>query len=159
MLLHPIMYKSILTACFIALLLTACAATDTLSPFTTDGCSLFPDRSPFGKVDWCHCCVAHDLMYWRGGTEEARLNADRELETCVQKASASAALAHVMFAGVRVAGSPYLPTWFRWGYGWPFGRPYGPLTPEEETLASSLEREYRARHPMLACPNRTPINE
>lgn len=142
-----------------ALLLAACASAGSLRPFTTDGCSLFLDRSPFGETDWCHCCVAHDLVYWRGGTEEARFNADSELKACVQKASGSTLLANVMFAGVRIGGSPYLPTWFRWGYGWPFGRPYGRLTPQEETLALSLEREYRAKNPMLACPSRTPVSD
>lgn len=153
------MRKDSLTACFMALLLAACASPNRLDPVTTDGCSLFPDRSPFGEADWCHCCVAHDLVYWRGGIEETRLDADRELEACVKKASGSALLASVMFAGVRISGSPYLPTWFRWGYGWPFGRPYGVLTPQEEALASSLERDYRAKNPMLACPDRVSANE
>ena len=153
------MYKSSLTAFIMALLLAACAYADSLSPFTTDGCSLFIDRLPFGDADWCHCCVVHDLAYWRGGPKKARLNADKELKTCVQKASGSTFLANVMFAGVRMGGSPYLPTWFRWGYGWPFGRSYGPLTPEEETLASSLEREYRTKNPMLTCPSPMPVSE
>ena len=153
------MRKDSLTACFMALLLAACASPNRLDPVTTDGCSLFPNRSPFGEADWCHCCVVHDLVYWRGGTAETRLDADRELAACVQKTSGSALLANVLFTGVRIGGSPYLPTWFRWGYGWPFGRPYGLLTPQEEALASSLERDYRARNPMLACPDRISANE
>jgi len=64
------------------LALAACATTTTvLAPFTTDGCSLFPDRSITGASDWCDCCLAHDLAYWRGGTEEDRLKADRGLKT------------------------------------------------------------------------------
>ena len=61
-----------------AALLASCASLTTQPvPFTTDGCSLFPDRALVGRADWCDCCLAHDLAYWRGGTEEQRLTADR----------------------------------------------------------------------------------
>src|SRR5262245_15908951 len=33
-------------------------------PFTTDGCSTFPDGA------WKSCCVTHDYAYWCGGTAE-----------------------------------------------------------------------------------------
>lgn len=56
----------------LALASAACAATDTLAPFSSDGCSLFPDRAPHGKKDWCSCCLAHDLAYWRGGIQADR---------------------------------------------------------------------------------------
>jgi len=36
-----------------------------------------------------------------------------------------------MFTGVRVGGTPYLPTSFRWGYGWPYPRAYGELNTVE----------------------------
>jgi hypothetical protein len=131
-------------------------ANGTLQPFSTDGCSRFPDRAPVGQADWCTCCVAHDLAYWRGGTSEARLKADEELKACVQKTSNNEALAQAMFAGVRAGGGPYLNTSYRWGYGWAFGRAYKPLTPEEDALASSLAADYLARNPTLACPNPAP---
>lgn len=140
----------------ISAFLVACATTpvtETLQPFTTDGCSHFPDRAPHGRSDWCHCCVIHDLAYWRGGTAEARLRADEELKSCVSAASGSDALAEVMFLGVRAGGGPQHPTAYRWGYGWPAGRLYKPLTAEEETMASALEREYRAKDPLLSCPS------
>jgi hypothetical protein len=44
-----------------------------------------------------------------------------------------------MLAGVRIGGTPYLPTRFRWGYGWPWPRGYRALTPAE--LEQS--RQYR----------------
>ena len=143
-------------ALLLAMLSSVGSAKDTLQPFTTDGCSRFPDRALIGQADWCSCCVAHDLAYWRGGTSEARLNADRELKTCVHRASNNEALAEAMFAGVRAGGGPYFYTPYRWGYGWAFGRPYGPLTAEEEGLASSLEREYLATNPTLSCPSQAP---
>lgn len=124
--------------------IVGCAAQETLRPFSSDGCSLFPDRALIGAADWCECCLAHDLAYWRGGTSEERLQADERLKQCVLKATGNQVLADTMFAGVRTGGSPYLYTWFRWGYGWPYERKYGPLTPEEAALASRLEREYLA---------------
>jgi len=124
----------------------------TLQPFATDGCSLFPDRSPSGKTDWCSCCVAHDLAYWRGGPSEARLKADRELLACVRRQTGSEALADVMFAGVRSGGGPYLKTPYRWGYGWPHGRGYESMSAAEQAQADKLEKAYLAQNPALACP-------
>lgn len=126
------------------LVLAGCASQETLRPFSSDGCSLFPDRALVGTADWCECCLAHDLAYWRGGTAEERLQADQRLKQCVLDKTGNQALADTMFSGVRAGGSPHLNTWFRWGYGWPFGREYGPLTPEDMALASRLEQEYLA---------------
>jgi hypothetical protein len=123
-----------------------------MHPFSTDGCSLFPDRSLVSKSDWCSCCLAHDLAYWRGGTVDERLKADQDLRSCVLTASRSAELADLMFAGVRAGGGPYFFTPYRWGYGWPFGRLYEPLSPAEEALASSLRSKYTSTNPVLACP-------
>lgn len=133
-------------------LASMCVAQPALQPFTTDGCSLFPDRALVGRADWCHCCVAHDIAYWRGGTADARREADRELQTCVLKASNDKALADLMLAGVRTGGGPYFNTPYRWAYGWPYGRTYQALTPQEQALAASLEGEYRTKNPTLACP-------
>jgi len=122
-----------------------------LSPFTTDGCSMFPDRSPLSRADWCDCCVLHDLAYWRGGTWDERHMADRELRACVLRVSGDAALADLMFAGVRAGGGPHFPTSYRWAYGWPFGRGYAPLSLAEQETASSLQAQYLATHPPRSC--------
>lgn len=145
-------HHTVPVACIFVAVLSACSASDTLQPFSTDGCSLFPDRAPIGRADWCHCCIVHDLAYWRGGTSEIRLHADEELKACVHKASGSAILAQVVFVGVRAGGGPYLPMSYRWGYGWPFGRPYKQLTLEEEDAAIRLERDYHAKNPLLSMP-------
>ena len=139
------------TLLIFAVVHSACAGEGQLRPFSTDGCSVFPDRSLISKADWCQCCVAHDLAYWRGGTSQARLSADKALSTCVLRVTANKALADLMYAGVRTGGGPHFYTPYRWGYGWPFGRPYRELTPEEEAIAFKLEREYRAANPSLAC--------
>ncbi|WP_182988678.1 hypothetical protein [Massilia sp. Se16.2.3] len=136
-----------------ALALAGCATTKapSLADFASDGCSMFPDGALVGKVDWCNCCVAHDLAYWRGGTAEERLQADRDLSNCVRAAAGSQVLATTMLAGVRSGGVPYFPTSYRWGYGWPYGRTYAPLSGQEEAQAARLREKYMSERPGLAC--------
>jgi hypothetical protein len=116
------------------MLLAGANANAQISPFTTDGCSEFPDGTPRHRQIWLDCCVAHDRAYWRGGTRDERMQADLALETCVAEVG-EPAIAKLMLAGVRVGGSPWWPTPYRWGYGWPWPRGYGPLTPEEQQQA------------------------
>lgn len=91
--------------------------------FKSDGCSCFPDS------DWVECCVMHDLAYWMGGTSEERKDADRALRKCVADKGYPKTGA-LMYYGVRVGGVWWLPTSFRWGFGWdypksgPPGKPY-----------------------------------
>ena len=99
------------------------AFAETIAPFTSDGCSLFPDGTLEDKTLWLNCCTAHDIAYWQGGTSKQRKFADIELKHCVAKVG-KPQLAKLMLAGVRVGGTPYLPTQFRWGYGWSFFRGY-----------------------------------
>lgn len=97
-----------------------CAATESRAgmppyAFTTDGCSLWPDGA------WLECCLKHDLVYWCGGTRDARRAADRDLRACVRRVS-SATNSELMYLGVRFGGHPLWPFPWRWGYGfpWPF---------------------------------------
>ncbi|MDO8270919.1 MAG: hypothetical protein Q7U82_03230 [Gammaproteobacteria bacterium] len=106
------------------------AQSEELAPFTSDGCSAFPDGSLEQRQLWLSCCVAHDVAYWQGGTYEERMAADLGLQQCVAQVGDSR-IAAIMLAGVRVGGTPYLPTPFRWGYGWPYPRGYKKLTAEE----------------------------
>lgn len=147
---HAARLLKCLTPLALAAALSGCSGTPELRPFTTDGCSLFPDR--WGSKDWCGCCLAHDRVYWRGGTEADRLKADQELRACVASTSGDKGLASLMYVGVRLGGGPYLPTWFRWGYGWTYGRFYQPLQPEEKALADKLEAEYAAGVGFGVCP-------
>ena len=101
-----------------------------LQPFLSDGCSGFPDGTPWQKDLWLDCCTAHDLAYWKGGTLAERVAADEALEACVA-AVGEPGIARLMLTGVRVGGTPYLPTRFRWGYGWPFPRGYRALSEAE----------------------------
>ncbi|MGZ8186043.1 MAG: hypothetical protein ACXWTL_06335 [Methylobacter sp.] len=78
--------------------------------FTTDGCSRWPDDS------WVACCIAHDIPYWCGGSEQDRKEADQELMLCVK--NKTPVMGTIIYAGVRLGGLPWLPTPWRWGYGW-----------------------------------------
>ncbi len=91
--------------------------------FTSDGCSCWPDGN------WPVCCVRHDLAYWMGGTRDERRAADRALEACVSEAG-HPIVARMMYYGAQLGGVWWLPTPFRWGFGWPYpetgppGKPY-----------------------------------
>lgn len=111
-----------------------------LKPFTTDGCSAFPDGTPDQKSLWIECCIRHDLAYWKGGTYDERLEADQSLETCVSQVG-EPEIAQLMLAGVRVGGSPYFPTTYRWGYGWPYPRGYKALS-RDDSLEVQQMLEY-----------------
>lgn len=104
---------------------------NTLQPFTTDGCSAFPDGTLTEKNLWLRCCSLHDIAYWQGGSYQERVEADDELKRCVDNIG-EPVIAHLMRVGVRVGGSPYFPTDFRWGYGWPYPRGYKALSNEEK---------------------------
>lgn len=127
----------------IILLLAGCNnGPSTLKDFTSDGCSLFPDRSLITNKDWCDCCLEHDIAYWQGGTEAQRLEADLRLRDCVLTKTGDSVLAEAMYQGVRVGGSPWFYNWYRWGYGWGYERKYQALTLEEQRLVSDKLVEY-----------------
>ena len=119
------------------LLISAGAQADDLKPFISDGCSSFPDGTAAQQTLWLECCVAHDLAYWQGGTQEQRAKADLALESCVS-AVGEPNIAKLMLAGVRVGGSPIWPTRFRWGYGWSYPRFYGKLSANEKLQVQKL---------------------
>jgi len=110
---------------------------DTLKPFTSDGCSAFPDGTPSQNTLWLSCCRKHDFDYWKGGTFEERVTSDFELKQCVSEVG-KPQVALLMLAGVRIGGTPYLPTSFRWGYGWSYPKGYGELTIKELAQVKKL---------------------
>ena len=122
----------------VAILSTAC--TSTIKPFTSDGCSSFPDGTFTQSELWLNCCTAHDVAYWKGGTYNDRLTADNNLRMCVKEVG-EPEIALLMLAGVRVGGTPYLPTTYRWGYGWSYPKLYGALTNEELEQVAKLKTE------------------
>ena len=120
------------------------ASADTLKPFVSDGCSAFPNGTFKQKELWLSCCHQHDFDYWQGGTYQQRLNSDKALKVCVSNLG-KPKVALLMLAGVRVGGTPYLPTTFRWGYGWPYPRFYGQLTPSELQQVKILNKRLKQK--------------
>ena len=85
-------------------------------PFTTDGCSAWPDGTIHA------CCVDHDIEYWCGGTAQMRKESDRRLGECAARREYW--LHDFVYLGVRMGGVPWLPTPWRWGYGHEYGTGY-----------------------------------
>lgn len=84
-------------------------------PSKSDGCTLWLDGW-WGKDGWKWACVKHDEFYYYGGGYLARLKADVQLLIDVT-ISGHPIMAVIMFSGVRLFGTPYFKTRFRWGYG------------------------------------------
>jgi len=114
-----------------SLLISTLSMAKELKPFNSDGCSAFPEGNFEHNQLWLKCCVQHDFSYWKGGTFTQRVQADLELKECVTNVG-EPEIALLMLAGVRVGGTPFLPTTFRWGYGWRYPTFYKPLTWEEQ---------------------------
>jgi hypothetical protein len=122
----------------IVLLIASTSQANELKPFTTDGCSLWIDGTMEQPNLWRHCCVAHDLDYWQGGTEAQREQSDERIQACVKEAQGSG-MANYIHTNVRWGGSPYWMNYYRWGYGWDYldglwPRGYKAPTPEEQQL-------------------------
>ena len=115
---------------------------DQIKPFTTDGCSVFPDGDMNNNSKWMACCIKHDFAYWKGGTEKEREEADFQLKECV-KSLGESDIASVMHFGVRVGGEPFFPTSYRWGYGWPYARGYKAISRQESKQINARMLELR----------------
>ncbi|HEY6011981.1 MAG TPA: dual specificity protein phosphatase family protein, partial [Nitrospirota bacterium] len=142
--LHAVLLLVLFTGC-------ASAGASDLHPFASDGCSLFPDGTIKDRAKWCDCCFTHDIAYWQGGTEEDRKKADEALRDCVLERTKDKGLAETMYIGVRAGGHPAFLTWYRWGYGWSYGRGYKPLTGGEQQQVRKALDEYRQKHPDGYC--------
>jgi len=89
-----------------------------LNDFQTDGCSAYPDGFPHtNEYEWLHCCIAHDMAYWVGGTKLEKVVADQHLNQCVSEAT-NQTHGTIMELGVALGGTPFINTTWKWGYGW-----------------------------------------
>jgi tyrosine-protein phosphatase SIW14 len=127
------------------------APAEDLRAFTSDGCSLCPNGTMKDLTKWCDCCLTHDIAYWRGGTAEERRKADEALRECVLKRTKDRNLAETMYLGVRAGGHPAFPAWYRWAYGWSYGRGYKPLSDAEKERVRERLDEYRQQHATGYC--------
>jgi len=133
---------SLLQFLFTALLLACPVRADVLKDFSTDGCSSAPDGIWFVRPNaFFHCCLIHDIAYWKGGTRDEKSQADTEFRSCISKRSHEL-VGSVYYSSVRSFGSAKTSFSFRWGYGWqrenhlgPPSNPYRPLTDREKQMA------------------------
>ena len=147
--------RFILLPTIFMVILGGCSSRTSIDPFSSDGCSLFPDGTWCRENLWYHCCYNHDILYWQGGTAEERKAADQTLRSCVAE-TGKTITAELMYYGVRIFGSPYIPAWFRWGFGWPYPRGYKALT-EEEKL--QIKKITPAPYGPLSQPQDKPISK
>ncbi|MGK2906541.1 MAG: hypothetical protein ACSLFH_09385 [Desulfuromonadales bacterium] len=82
---------------------------------------------------------------------DERLQADASLRDCVLTTTSDQILAQTIYLGARAGGHPAFPTWYRWGYGWPYGRGYQPLSNVEREQVQQQLTAYAKRHPEGYC--------
>lgn len=112
-----------------------------LRSFTSDGCSMSPDKDFFiGNGDWLNCCYQHDIKYWLGGTRQDKKIADENFKQCLIKSGMSDIETEAYYLAVVYGGSAYLPTSWKWGYGWKKSRGYAPLTRDELEQAKPYKK-------------------
>lgn len=117
-----------------------------LAPFSTDGCSMFPDGTPSDRTKWQSCCIVHDEAYYKGGPAKLKKQADSQLRSCIAEKSGSTWLAGAVYYGVRIGGTPALPTPWRWGYGWKYDpmNGYRDIPQNQWAAAQSQVQKYQA---------------
>jgi hypothetical protein len=68
-----------------------------------------------------------------------------------------------MYTGVRLGGLPIFPVWYRWGYGWDYGRGFQSLSRHEDQLVTAKLQQYKSTQPKTYCdfeyPPATKIKE
>jgi hypothetical protein len=111
-----------------------------LEPFTTDGCTKYHDGTKENPTLWLHCCIAHDIAYWLGGTSDERKAADDNLFQCVS-ATGQPKTARIMYIGTRAGGGPLGQNSYRWGFGWNRVRDYKLLSDREKQMAYDMYGE------------------
>jgi hypothetical protein len=115
------------------------SVTNKLQAFTAHGCPQFPYSIDYPNQEkWNLCCVQHDIAYWKGGTSDERLDADKQLRQCVIEQGEPNAAA-LVYLGVRNQDSEAFPTEAHWGYGWVLNHGYTPLTADEKMQVEKLE--------------------
>jgi len=128
-----------------------------LDDFSSDGCSQFPDGTFTQENLWCDCCISHDIAYWQGGSRKQKKQADQKLRACVLNKTGSILLADTMYYGVTFGGSPVFPTWYRWGYGWRYGRGFQSLNANEKQQLEEKLQRYFVTVPQRFCDFEHPL--
>lgn len=130
---------------------------DKIADFRSDGCSQFPDGTLVQQNLWCDCCIEHDVAYWQGGNQKLKGQADIALRQCVLNKTDSSLLADAMYYGVTIGGLPIFPTWYRWGYGWSYGRGFQSLNKTESQQVKEKLQQYYISTAANSCDSEHPI--
>ena len=147
-LLFPVLVSFLAVAC-------QSASPPELSAFRFDGCTCFPEGTSKEPSLWERHCLVHDHAYWQGGTRRERKQADLKLRDGICS-EGKPVIAQLAYAGVRIGGTPWLPTPWRWGFGWKeFPRGYRELSDEEKRQVGKLRAAWMAD---AKDPERGPAN-
>jgi len=138
-------------------LLIKCVGAAELADFSSDGCSQFPDGTLTQQDLWCDCCITHDIAYWQGGNRQQKKQADEALRQCVLQKTDNKLLADTMYYGVTLGGLPVFPVWYRWGYGWRYGRGFQSLNEYEQQQVIGKLQQYTASMPYTSCDFDYPV--
>ncbi len=127
-----------LIATAILILATAPATASHLTkpplPNPNDGCSCVPD------FDFRRCCEIHDLAYHHGGSSDQRKRADQIFRKCIKEFDHNI-LDDVYYIGVRAGGVPWLPTPWRWGFGYHYKKGHRGYTAHSEQTEKILQED------------------
>jgi len=134
-----------------------CVGAAELADFSSDGCSQFPDGTFTQQDLWCDCCITHDIAYWQGGNRQQKKQADEALRQCVLQKTDNKLLADTMYYGVTLGGSPVFPVWYRWGYGWRYGRGFQSLNEYEQQQVTDQLQQYTVSMPYTSCDFDYPV--
>lgn len=88
-------------------------------PFHGDGCTLFPDHLPFH--DFEEACLAHDIGYWAGGSEERQAAVNQQFKENLRASGPwGSFFGTIMYIGVVYFGDNGISRIVdsHWGYGW-----------------------------------------
>lgn len=105
-----------------------------LKKFESDYCTMFMDGPADRPGLWKHCCLAHDLRYWVGGSSADMDRTDLRLKSCVQQI-AGENWADLIYFGVRAGHHAPIKHKYHWSWGWMQKRDLTPLTDAEKKLA------------------------
>ena len=91
---------------------------ESLTAFTTDYCTNYPEGTPRSPNLWKNCCLEHDMFFWAGGSREERNSIDLKLRECVAE-KAGVQMANIMYYAVRAGSlSPVKFPDKKWNNGW-----------------------------------------
>lgn len=91
----------------------------TLQKVESYHCAHLPEKLAVDQ--WSDCCSELDRQYWRGGPFTAQREANQTFRSCIASVYPESYIPVMTYYGLYVFSSPFVPTSWRWAYGWDFG--------------------------------------